>query len=58
MVHDESLLLRRRSLRRRHYPKTTTMNTEAIAEDKQLWLKMATKINHDAEPKRKRLVST
>jgi hypothetical protein len=29
------------------------MNTEAIAEEKQLRLKVATKIKHDAELKRK-----
>jgi hypothetical protein len=33
------------------------MNAEAIAEDIQLRLKMMTKIKHDAELKRKRLVS-
>jgi RNase adaptor protein for sRNA GlmZ degradation len=56
-VRDRSLLLRRRSLRRKHCLKTTTMNTKAIAEEQQLRLKVATKIKHDAEPKRKGLVS-
>jgi hypothetical protein len=35
----------------------TTMNIEAIAEEHQLWLKVTTKIKHDAKLKRKRLVS-
>jgi hypothetical protein len=33
------------------------MNTEGIAEEQQLRLKVMTKIKHDAEPKRKRLAS-
>jgi hypothetical protein len=32
-VHDGSILLRRRSLRRSYSPKMTTMNAEAIAEE-------------------------
>jgi RNase adaptor protein for sRNA GlmZ degradation len=52
-IHDGSVLLRRRSSRRRHSLKMTTMNTEAIAEEKQLWLKVVSKIKHVTEPKRK-----
>jgi hypothetical protein len=57
-IHDGSVLLHRRSLRRRHSPKMTTMNVEAMAEEKQLRLKVVSKIKHGAEPKRKRLASS
>jgi hypothetical protein len=56
-IHDGSVLLHRSSSRRRHSPKMTTMNAEAIAEEKQLRLKVVSKIKHGAEPKRKRLAS-
>jgi hypothetical protein len=44
-------------LKTKTLPKTTTMNIETIAEEQQLWLKMAMKIKHDVELKRKGLVS-
>jgi hypothetical protein len=56
-VHDGSLLLCRRSLRRRYSPKMTTMNAEAIAEEQYLQLKVVSKIKHDAKTKRKILAS-
>jgi hypothetical protein len=37
--------------------KATTTNAEATTEERQLRLKAATKVKHDVEPKRKRLVN-
>jgi hypothetical protein len=56
-VNDRSPLLRPRSLRQKYSLKMTTMNAEAIPEEQQLRLKVVSKIDHDAEPKRKRLAS-
>jgi RNase adaptor protein for sRNA GlmZ degradation len=53
----EDLLLRRWSSRRRHCLKATTTNAEATDEERQLRLKVATKVKHDVESKRKRLVN-
>jgi hypothetical protein len=47
------LLLRRRSSRRRHCLKATTTSVE----ERQLRLKVATKVKHDGESKKKRLVN-
>jgi hypothetical protein len=40
-----------------HRMKAITTNTEAIAGEQQLRLKVATKVKYDVEPKRKRLVN-
>jgi hypothetical protein len=50
----EDPLLRPSSSRRRYCLKATMTNA---AEERQLWLKVATKVKHDAESKRKILVS-
>jgi hypothetical protein len=53
----EDLLPSRRSLRRRHCLKATTTNAEATTKGLQLRLKVATKVKHDVDSKRKRLVN-
>jgi hypothetical protein len=50
------VLKTKRPSRQRHCLKATTSNAEATAEERQLWLKVATKVKHDVESKRKRLV--